>query len=108
MTLFPLWTQLLTDLSAKFFQISCMILLHQCCRQVQIRDFFFTLSTKLTPLPTLAVRPHFHLLEHLLISEQISSYFHLQGSHKLWKSWKTWKVTQKSSMHGNIMEFEKT
>ena len=32
----------------------------------------------------------------------------LQGSHKLWKSWKTWKITKKSSMHGKIMEFEKT
>ena len=31
-----------------------------------------------------------------------------QGSHKLWKSWKTWKITIKSSMHGKIMEFEKT
>ena len=30
-----------------------------------------------------------------------------QGSHELWKSWKTWKITQKSSMHGNIMRFEK-
>ena len=28
----------------------------------------------------------------------------LQGSHKLWKSWKIWKITQKSSMHGKIME----
>ena len=31
-----------------------------------------------------------------------------QGSHKLWKSWKTWKIRKKSSMHGKIMEFEKT
>ena len=31
-----------------------------------------------------------------------------QGSHKLWKSWKTWKIAKKSSMHGKIMEFEKT
>ena len=31
-----------------------------------------------------------------------------QGSHKVWKSWKTWKTTEKSSMHGKIMEFEKT
>ena len=30
-----------------------------------------------------------------------------QGSHKLWKSWKTWKITKRSSMHGEIMEFEK-
>ena len=30
-----------------------------------------------------------------------------QGSHKFWKSWKTWKITNKSSMHGKIMEFEK-
>ena len=28
-----------------------------------------------------------------------------QGSHKLWKSW---KITEKSSLHGKIMEFEKT
>ena len=32
----------------------------------------------------------------------------VRGSHKLWKSWKTWKITKKSSMHGKIMEFEKT
>ena len=31
----------------------------------------------------------------------------LQGSHELWKSWKTWKITQKSSMHGKIMKFDK-
>ena len=31
----------------------------------------------------------------------------VQGSHKLWKSWKTWKITKKSSIHVNIMEFEK-
>ena len=37
----------------------------------------------------------------------ISNYT-IQGSHKLWKSWKTWKITIKSSMHGKIMEFEKT
>ena len=35
-------------------------------------------------------------------------YTKMQGSHKLWKSWKTWKITKKSSMHGKIMEFEKT
>ena len=33
---------------------------------------------------------------------------YIQGSHKLWKSWKTWKITKKSSMHGKVMEFEKT
>ena len=32
----------------------------------------------------------------------------MQGSHKLWKSWKTWKITKNSSMHGKVMEFEKT
>ena len=32
----------------------------------------------------------------------------VQGSHKLWKLWKTWKITKKkSSIHVNIMEFEK-
>ena len=31
-----------------------------------------------------------------------------QGSHKLLKSWKTWKIAKKSSMHGKIMEFEKS
>ena len=35
------------------------------------------------------------------------SYFR-QGSHKLWKSWKTWKITNKNSMHGKIMEFDKS
>ena len=34
-------------------------------------------------------------------------HFH-QGSRKLWKSWKTRKITKKTSMHGKIMEFEKT
>ena len=29
-----------------------------------------------------------------------------QGSHEHWKTWKTWKSTNKSSMHGKIMEFE--
>ena len=29
------------------------------------------------------------------------------GSHKLLKSWKSLKITQKSSMHGKIMDFEK-
>ena len=32
----------------------------------------------------------------------------LQGSHTPWKSWKTWKITKNNSMHGKIMEFEKT
>ena len=43
-------------------------------------------------------RPSLHLLKCHIV----------QGSHKLWKSWKTWKIPQKSSMHGKIMEFEKT
>ena len=44
---------------------------------------------------------------HLLI-KHIPWKFIYQGSHKLWKSWKTWKITKISSMHGKIMEFEKT
>ena len=32
----------------------------------------------------------------------------VQGSHKLCKSWKSWKITLKRSMHGKIMEFDKT
>ena len=36
-----------------------------------------------------------------------NSAYKIQGSHKLWKLWKTWKITQKSSLHGKILEFEK-
>ena len=32
----------------------------------------------------------------------------LIGFPRALESWKTWKITKKSSMHGKIMEFEKT
>ena len=38
----------------------------------------------------------------------VTSIMSIQGSHKLWKSWKTWKITNKNSMHGKIMEFDKS
>ena len=51
-------------------------------------------SNLITYIVLLMVDPKYHVILMLL-----------QGSHKLWKSW---KITKKSSMHGKIMEFEKT
>ena len=48
------------------------------------------------------------ILKHMQVSTITGAINSVQGSHKLWKSWKTWKITQKSSMHGKIVEFEKT
>ena len=49
-----------------------------------------------------------HLSETLKAEIFSKTMFLKQGSHKLWTSWKTWKITKKSSMHGKVMEFEKT
>ena len=47
-------------------------------------------------------------LEHFLRVHRFVCICYMQGSHKLWKSWNTWKITKKSSIHGKVMEFEKT
>ena len=49
------------------------------------------------------------LKEHSREAVGVYRYYYSRESRSgFWKSWKTWKIMKKSSMHGKIMEFQKT